>query len=127
MANEQNLRPFTSDQNREEAAKNGRKGGIASGQSKRAKKTLRDAFETLRHTEIEIALPDKSRKVVEMDEAAALAMYQQALKGNVHAMTFIATILGEYEKTVKVEGINPVLVTEEERKALDKWAGKEND
>ena len=127
MPNIGNLKPFTSDQSHEKAVENGRKGGIASGESKRAKKTLRDAFEALRHTEIEITMPDKSRKIVEMDEAAALAMYQQALKGNVHAMTFVATILGEYEKTVKVEGINPVLVTEEERAALDRWASKEND
>lgn len=42
MANEQNLTPFTSDQSREEAVKNGRKGGIASGVAKRKKKTLRE-------------------------------------------------------------------------------------
>ena len=127
MGNIENLKPFTSDQSREEAVENGRKGGIASGQARRAKRSLRDAFEALRHTEIEITMPDKSRKVVEMDEAAALAMYQQALKGNVHALTFIATILGEYEKTVNVKGVNPVLVTEEERAALEKWASKDND
>ena len=41
MANEQNLIPFTSDQSREEAKKNGRKGGIASGEKKRADKQLK--------------------------------------------------------------------------------------
>ena len=40
MANEKNLIPFTSEQSREEAAKNGRKGGIASGESRRAKKSM---------------------------------------------------------------------------------------
>ena len=41
MANEQNLIPFTSDQNREEAKKNGKKGGVASGKARRAKADLR--------------------------------------------------------------------------------------
>ena len=41
MANEQNLKPFTSDQNREEAAKNGRKGGVASGKARREKADLK--------------------------------------------------------------------------------------
>lgn len=35
MANEQNLIPFTSEQSREEAKKNGQKGGIISGQRRR--------------------------------------------------------------------------------------------
>lgn len=42
MANEQNLKPFTSDQSREEAVKNGRKGGIASGKAKRENKLIKD-------------------------------------------------------------------------------------
>lgn len=41
MANEQNLTPFTSEQNREEAVKNGRKGGINSGKSRKRKSDLR--------------------------------------------------------------------------------------
>lgn len=47
MANEQNLKPFTSDQNREEAAKAGRKGGKASGAARRAAKTYREAAKIL--------------------------------------------------------------------------------
>lgn len=47
MANEQNLVPFTSEQNREEAKKNGRKGGIASGEARRNKKMLRDCIDYL--------------------------------------------------------------------------------
>lgn len=37
--NNKNLKPFTSDQSRTEAKKNGRKGGIASGKARREKKT----------------------------------------------------------------------------------------
>ena len=45
MANEKNLIPhqFTSDQNREEAAKNGRLGGKASGAARRRKRSLKEA------------------------------------------------------------------------------------
>lgn len=44
MANEQNLTPFTSDQSREEAARNGQKGGIASGKARRERKTLAEVL-----------------------------------------------------------------------------------
>ena len=40
MANENNLVPFTSEQSHEEAVKNGRKGGIASGEAKRNRKIV---------------------------------------------------------------------------------------
>lgn len=40
--NEQNLVPFTSDQSHEEAVTNGRKGGIASGEARRQRRTIAD-------------------------------------------------------------------------------------
>lgn len=43
MANEQNLAPpFTSEQSREEASKNGRLGGIKSGEARREKKLFKE-------------------------------------------------------------------------------------
>lgn len=48
MANKlDNLIPFTSDQNREEASKNGKKGGIASGEARRKKATMIDVLEKM--------------------------------------------------------------------------------
>lgn len=46
MANAHNLKghEFTSDQSREEAAKNGRKGGLASGKKRTMEKMMRDAL-----------------------------------------------------------------------------------
>ena len=41
MANEQNLTPFTSEQSREEAVKNGKKGGVNSGKARKRKADLR--------------------------------------------------------------------------------------
>lgn len=52
MANEQNLVPFTSDQNREEAKKNGHKGGIASGEARRKKKMLKELLEEVAEKQV---------------------------------------------------------------------------
>ena len=40
-----NLKPFTTEQSREKAKKNGQKGGIASGEAKREKKSMRQLAE----------------------------------------------------------------------------------
>lgn len=126
MANEQNIIPNSerTPQQREEIA---RAGGIASGAARRAKRNLREIFEAIRTEQITVTMPDKSTRTMQMDEAAALSMFQQALKGNVKAMTLVATLLGEYEQKVKVEGVNPVLVTKEEQEAIGKWAKKKAD
>lgn len=42
-----NLKPFTSDQNREEAKKNGKKGGVASGEARRKKATMISVLEKM--------------------------------------------------------------------------------
>ena len=47
MAREDNLKHFTSEQSREKAVENGRKGGIASGEAKRKRRDLRLQFELL--------------------------------------------------------------------------------
>ena len=47
MANEKNLIPFTSNQSREEAVKNGAKGGRASGVARRRKKSMKQIMELL--------------------------------------------------------------------------------
>ncbi len=47
MANEKNLVPFTSEQSREKAVKNGAKGGKKSGEVRRRKRTMKQAMELL--------------------------------------------------------------------------------
>ena len=102
MANEENLRPFTSEQSHEEAVSNGAKGGIKSGEARRRKKTLREQMEML------LALPVKdpnTRDFIEslgidpetIDNALAitLSMYQEALKGNTKAFELIRDTIGE--------------------------------
>jgi chorismate synthase len=94
MANEQNLVPFTSEQSREEAVKNGQKGGIASGQSRRARKTLRAELEILLSAQtIDKETGKKTESTVQ--EAVTVALVKQALKGNTKAFEIIRDTIGE--------------------------------
>lgn len=89
--NEQNLIPyqFTSDQSREEAAKNGRAGGIASGEAKQRRKTYREiAMEIGR-------LPSDELKSMTNDEAVMVALYKKAKSGNVQAIGKLLNLFGE--------------------------------
>ena len=52
MANEQNLKPFTSEQSHEEAVKNGKKGGFNSGKARREKRDLKKLMELWMETEV---------------------------------------------------------------------------
>ena len=93
MANEQNLKPFTTEQSREEAVKNGRKGGIASGEARRAKKTRRELALQIANARIQ---NDIIRKMVQVntglddaditgDAAVVNGLYTAALQGDVKA------------------------------------------
>lgn len=101
MANEQNLKPFTSDQSREEAAENGRKGGIASGEARRQKRDLRRALEIL----LEKEYTDKKGKVMTGAEAITTKLFEQAMKGNVKAFETIRSTVGQ-DPVQKVEQVN---------------------
>jgi len=94
VANEQNLIPFTSDQSREEAAKNGQKGGIASGEARRARKSLRAELEALLSQN---TIDKKTGKPTDstVQEAITAALVQKALKGNTKAYEIIRDTIGE--------------------------------
>lgn len=105
MANEQNLIPFTSEQNREEAAKNGRKGGIASGEARRRKKTMRETIEAIldmqvgkgKSADIETikTFAGLKGKNITVQEAMIIAQAQKALKGDLAALQFIRDTVGQ--------------------------------
>lgn len=92
MANEENLKPFTSNQSREEAARNGQKGGIASGQSRRQKKTLSELAKMIAENPAPTAAKKKLTKMGISDEDAnnnaciVAAVYDKAIKGNMKAV-----------------------------------------
>lgn len=69
MPSEQNLKPFTSDQSREKAVENGRKGGIASGEAKRRRKTLKE--------ELLLMLEDET-----VQKSITAALITEAIEGN---------------------------------------------
>ena len=70
MANEQNLVPFTSEQSHEEAVKNGRKGGIASGEARRNRKMLRDCLDYLLEKVDDTVLDDEGNAMSGAEQLA---------------------------------------------------------
>lgn len=108
MANEENLKPFTSDQSREEAKKNGSKGGKASGKARRRKKAMRQAASALLNMDISGAKGDAINVVRQrlrqfgLDEneatfqdAMLVSVMIKALKGDVQATAFLRDTAGE--------------------------------
>ena len=104
MANEKNLKPFTSEQSREKAVRNGKKGGIASGIAKREKKTFNDLAKTILslsttdETMVELARsmgiesPDNKQMVV-------IGLTLSAIKGNHNAFDRLLELTDEKEWT----------------------------
>jgi len=101
MANEQNLKPFTSDQSREEAAKNGQKGGIASGRARAEKRDLRKALELL----LEQTYTDKKGVTRTGAQALVEKLFATAMSGNVKAFEVIRSTVGQ-DPVQKVEQVN---------------------
>ena len=79
MANEQNLKPVTS---KKEARERGRKGGLASGEARRKRKTLKE--------ELLLMLEDE-----EVQKSVAVALIQEAQSGNVKAFGMLRDTIGE--------------------------------
>lgn len=137
MANEQNLKPFTSDQNREEAKKNGRKGGVASGEARRRKRDAKEIIEIFLSMNINNGkkadiegiknFMDIQGKNITVEEAMHLKMVQKALKGDLNAYNMALSIIGDKPaEKVKVEAnVNPMsdLTTEELRKLIEQHGG----
>ena len=101
MANEENLVPFTSNQNREEAVRNGRKGGKRSGEVRRQnadmKKRLREiANMALRDGKIDKikTIADAKNANLSVSDALLVKLILMALNGNIKAMN---TLMGMLE------------------------------
>ena len=92
MANEENLKPFKPGRSSEEAVKNGQKGGIASGQSRRQKKTLSELAKMIAENPAPTAAKKKLTKMGISNEDAnnnaciVAAVYDKAIKGNMQAV-----------------------------------------
>lgn len=93
MANEQNLRPFTSDQSREAAKKNGSKGGKATARNKQERKTFREGLLLL----LNEPLKDKTGQTTDKttQDAVIAGLVKRAISGDVRAAEFIRDTIGE--------------------------------
>ena len=116
MANEKNLKPFTSKQNREEAVKNGKKGGVASVEARRRKRDLRLALEML----LEKEYKNRKGEVQTGTEIITAKLFEQAKKGNVKAFeTIRATVGQDPVQKVMLAEVDKSIIEEVERAVLE--------
>lgn len=116
----ENLVPFTSEQSREKAVANGRKGGIASGEARRAKKSLREAMQILMDTD----LSGKDGKSMTGTEAMAAKAFQAALKGDWKAWELVRDTSGQKPvEKVMVADVEPSVIAEVENMVNGKKTG----
>ena len=90
MANNENLKPFDTLTESEQRAIRS-KGGIKSGEARRAKKTMKEMLSYLLEKEIENKKGEKASTL----EAISVSMIKQALNGNVKAFEVIRDTIGE--------------------------------
>lgn len=96
----------------EQAVENGRKGGIASGEARQAKKSLREAMQVL----MDADLTGKDGKTMTGTEAMAAKAFQAALKGDWKAWELVRDTAGQkpVEKVIYAE-IEANIIDEVER------------
>ena len=114
MANKNdNLIPFTSEQSRTEAVKNGKKGGIKSGIARRKKRTMREIAEMVATMELkDPKMLDALHKAgfqdpITNDDAAFFGLIRKAQTGDPSAMKLLAEMRGQYSTRVEVEPVQP--------------------
>ena len=100
MANESNLKPIRSSS---EAKERGRKGGKASGVSRRKKANFRKTLNMLLTSKIDDEVLKKTLETMGIDatfeSAMLMNMVKAALEGNVKAAYFVAQYSGQSGKT----------------------------
>ena len=116
MANEKNLKKFTSEQSHEEAVENGRKGGIASGKARREKKTIQKILSDYLDSDV------KSQKALKKIAKNVGIAGKQSVKELVTVVCILNTLnKGDVDKLQKICEIlgedNSVEVLEDMREA----------
>lgn len=112
---------FTSDQSRTKAAQNGAKGGKASGEAKRRKRSLREAMETMLALDLsEKEINDLAKKGYDAQtqlDALTAAALMSAKRGNSQAFANVMRLLGE--ETLNIE------LQDDSTKNMDNWLNDE--
>lgn len=96
-----------------EAVKNGRKGGIASGKAKREKKTMKEMLDYL--LEKEVVNKATGEKVTSL-EAMMSAIVRKAIGGHVESCKFVRSTIGQ-DPVTKIQEIDPVEIIDDTGKA----------
>lgn len=120
MANEENLNPIRTEK---EARELGKLGGIASGEARRNKKTMKAMLDYLLEKEIENS---RTGEKVTYREAILTSAIKKAIKGDIKASQFIRDTAGEMPATkTEVTGkdgmplIQKVFVSEKELQEIN--------
>lgn len=92
----------------EEAREAGRKGGVKSGEVRRARKTLREELEALLTEEI----TDKNGRRMQTQKAISASMIKQALTGSTKAFELIRDTIGE-------KPVDKVMLAEVDQATID--------
>lgn len=101
LANEKNLIPY-SERSENEARENGRKGGIASGESRRRRKLLKDSMNAL--LELPVSSTKEYNALIKMgidiedidnSQLIVLALFNRAKSGDVAAIKELRNLIGE--------------------------------
>lgn len=111
-----------SDMTKEELAECGRVGGIKGGETRRRKRKMKDALETLLSMPLKTATAADIEQIRSMQElkganitvgeAIALAQVQKALKGDTTAAQFIRDTSGQKPKDeIDLTGAVPVVIS----------------
>lgn len=96
-------------QSGEKAAKSGRKGGIASGKSKRKQKTMKEMLDYL--LEKEVVNKSTGEKVTSL-EAMMSAVVRKAISGHVESCKFVRSTIGQ-DPVTKIQEIDPVEILDD--------------
>lgn len=114
MAGENNLIP-QSERTKEEQREIARKGGQASGRSRRRKKDLAQALQIL----LDKKYIDKAGNKITGTEAIATKLFEQAMKGNIKAFETIRSTTGQDPvQKVMIAEIDQAIVDEVEQAVL---------
>ena len=119
MSNYQNIEQyqFTSAQDRQAAAENGRKGGIASGIAKREKRRLSDALSAV--LDESVALTDGSQ--MSRGEIIVRNILSRAKdEGTVRDLKTLMELTGDYTPSLDLDTAPVVILRPSELEAIDK-------
>lgn len=95
MANEQNLHPFQKGRSSEEAVRNGRKGGKASGKARKDRKMFKDAIIAVLSEPLTDKAGNPHPSGMNVQEAMIRGVIGRAIKGDPRALEVIRDTIGE--------------------------------